>query len=317
MTTPTLCNQIAGAMKREEGVRRVRSEAAKKAWRTRRRRAKLSPTMSRILTYLTSKTGARISVHYSGRSVYYVSLTHVNDDGSQGPTGLYGREHRITRASHRAIEKRGWLEFVRRRESGHSCQWGPDGWGEKIPSYDLDYRISDKGRATLAKALASRGVSRGRPGTGRGRASMRKTVDTEEVILDRLFKAEARVAALEALVADREACILRLQGDVRQAHAARGQAELHGHNLTLVARVAVLEAACRAAVLCRDSIERNKDAIYGALAKDDARRAGVFLTTVAGWVRNLSHADAALAPPEVGTPPGASAGEPGAAAGGP
>jgi hypothetical protein len=131
--------RIHGQRLREEALKRRRQEAAKKAWKTRRRLAKVSPTMRGIMKYLVSHGGTTISLHYHGSSVYYISL-HGYAYGD-------GRPKRITRTTFRAMEKRGWLEYVKRTSSGGTMGALPNGeQGIVVESFDLHYQLSEKGR---------------------------------------------------------------------------------------------------------------------------------------------------------------------------
>lgn len=148
---PTPAMQAFGEMQRQLGLKRIRHEAAKKAWRTRRYLAKPSRTMRRVLEFLASSDKARVSWHYHGITVYYVSICCVNQDGSSAPVP-FSAPRKLTRTTLRAMEKRGWLEFVRRREQGGTMGTLPDGThGVVTHSFCLDYRINDKGRKALIK----------------------------------------------------------------------------------------------------------------------------------------------------------------------
>ena len=146
MTHPTLSNQIAGQMRRAEGLKRIRHEAAKKAWRTRRRLAKPSQAMRKILQYLASHRDARIGVHYMGRCVYSVSCSGITYTCGYPP-------RRTNRRTFRAMEKRGWFVFDRRVDNGGMMGTLPDGsQGIVERSFTLHYSISDKGRRVLEAA---------------------------------------------------------------------------------------------------------------------------------------------------------------------
>lgn len=130
-----------------------RSEAAKKAWRTRRRLAKPTPTMLTLLRFLAARPENRVCWHYVGRMAYCVGVAAVNDDGSESSTWGAYPPRRLTRSTVRAMEKRGWLTFTRRRDHGGTMGTFSDGTrGIVEPAYSLDYAISDKGRAAVAKA---------------------------------------------------------------------------------------------------------------------------------------------------------------------
>lgn len=145
MSTPTLSMQIHGEMGRAKALARSRSEAAKKAWRTRRRLAKPSPRMLVVLAYLAKHAEARLAlgyITYNRRPCYcYSSLN--------GPYDPSLPRH-LSYTTFRALEKRGWLVFDKRKETGGSHRWEGGMKGEFEPSYDLLYMISDKGRKVLA-----------------------------------------------------------------------------------------------------------------------------------------------------------------------
>lgn len=92
--------------------------------------------MSRILTWLASHDDARICLHYHGSTLYYVSL-----HGMRGE-----RPKRVTRTTFRAMEKRGWLEYVTRRDNGGTMGKLPNGrQGIVVHSFNLYYQLSAKG----------------------------------------------------------------------------------------------------------------------------------------------------------------------------
>lgn len=148
MATPTLSMRIAGQRLREDAMKQRRSEAAKKAWRTRRRRAKPTPHMRKVLEFLASSPGACLSEHYTGKWLYHAGMNQINPNGTHG--GISGRRLRVTVTTLRSLKSRKWLEYVRRRDSGGIMGDLPDGTrGIVEPTFDLDYRISDKGRKAL------------------------------------------------------------------------------------------------------------------------------------------------------------------------
>ena len=144
MAQPTISNKIAAEYNRKEATARRRSEAAKKAWRTRRRRAKLSLAMRKTLESLM-RDGARISLGYTGGLWCHVGIKGVNADGSQFV--IYGPKP--TKSTFRALEKRGMVELERRRNTGGTTTYYNDGAKEHRESFDLDYQITEKGRKAL------------------------------------------------------------------------------------------------------------------------------------------------------------------------
>jgi len=138
--------QIHGETGRAKALARSRSEAAKKAWRTRRRLAKPSPQMGKVLAYLAKHGEARLAlgyITYDRRPCYcYCSLNGPYDSG---------RPRHLSYTTFRALEKRGWVEFDKRKDTGGSHRYDIAGnKGEFEPSYDLIYRLTDKGRKALA-----------------------------------------------------------------------------------------------------------------------------------------------------------------------
>ena len=133
-------------------VARRRHEAALKAWKTRRRRARISPTMRKVLEFLNGDSRNRLAVHFTGKVAYWMKLTVRQPNGSEAglPSHLHGRRGRVRVTTFRALERRGWVEADRRWEWGGvmgTLSDGTQGVVERI--YDFDYRLSDKGRQAL------------------------------------------------------------------------------------------------------------------------------------------------------------------------
>lgn len=107
---------------------------------------KPSPFMVRILKFLASRPDAVISLHCFGHGLKLARLHCINKDGSHtsSPPGL--PIAKVT--TFVAMQKRGYLAYVRRRETGGS---GND--SDWQPSFDLDHRISKKGRQALLEAI--------------------------------------------------------------------------------------------------------------------------------------------------------------------
>lgn len=141
MSTPTLSMQIFGQMQQEEGIKRRRSEAAKKAWRTRRRRARPTPAMRRILEHLTKKPNARIYGHGNkSLGLCGVRLTET----------YYSREGRMSQLTLRGLMERRWIEVESESRTGGTMGTMPDGsHGIVDPSFSRYYRITEKGRKAM------------------------------------------------------------------------------------------------------------------------------------------------------------------------
>jgi hypothetical protein len=115
-----------------------RSEAAKKAWRT--RRAKPSPAQGKVLKFLEGHPVAKISVSRWGKGC----ISHVGFRYSG-----YGYP-RINRTVWRAILKRKWIAKESSQTTGGLMGTLPDGTqGIVEPSYDDHYVITEKGRKAL------------------------------------------------------------------------------------------------------------------------------------------------------------------------
>ena len=142
MTTPTLSNRLWGEMRRQEGLKRTRHEAAKKAWQTRRRLAKPTLAMTSVLTYLVAHDEARICLGYAGVSrVAYTAML-----------GPFLAKPKPTKAVFRAMEKRGWLEYVSRQNTGGLMGTLPNGkQGIVAVHFELQYRLSEKGKKAASK----------------------------------------------------------------------------------------------------------------------------------------------------------------------
>lgn len=109
----------------------------------------ISPKMREVLKFLSGRPEARLSVHYNGDCMTYVAGRMVNRNGSESSS--FSIPKRITLSTFRALDRRGLLEFDRRRECGGIMGYLPNGsHGIVIPSYDMDYRISPKARSLIA-----------------------------------------------------------------------------------------------------------------------------------------------------------------------
>lgn len=146
--TPTLSMKIHGeVMKQSAHKAKQRSQAVKKAWRTRKRNEKASPTQIKILKALTeSEDTVRLSAGYNDT----LGLWGVN---------FYGRfyQHgriRLTVTTFSVLKRRKWIE----KDGGERLDGGtmgtlPNGkQGIISRSYHVLYKITDKGRKILKQA---------------------------------------------------------------------------------------------------------------------------------------------------------------------
>lgn len=78
------------------------------------------------------------------------------------------------------------------------------------------------------------------------------------------------------------------------AHARTGFKYKANELTKLRERVAKLEAACQAAERCLQSIERNESVMDEAVRRADPGLHVAWVSTVAGWKRNLAEARKAL-----------------------
>ena len=120
-----------------------RTEAAKKAWRTRRRLAKPTPAMRRVLQFLVDYRDVRVAELHHGAWCYSVWYAGIHSSPIHPPP--------ITLSIQRALKRRRWLERVGRHDTGGTMGTLPDGTdGIVEPSFNIEYRITDKARAILA-----------------------------------------------------------------------------------------------------------------------------------------------------------------------
>jgi hypothetical protein len=135
-----------------ERSRRYR-EAAKKAWRTRRRQAKPSKVMRRWLAYLMHPNACVVARYRS-------NLGTLFSFGSYPPPTLERMYHtpswppHFARGTFFALFKRRWVERVHRtaeRQCGHSYD---SRTGARVDHYGHEtyYQITDRGRRALAAA---------------------------------------------------------------------------------------------------------------------------------------------------------------------
>ncbi len=142
MSTPTISMRIFGEMQRAKGLQRVRHLAAKKAWQTRRKLAKASSQMLAVMWSITRDRYYLSLCHTGGGDIYGCRINGINADGS---SFLALGSTKVSYNTFRALEKRGWLKSEGRRVTGS----GPDSKGRICESFDLDYRLSDKGQSAL------------------------------------------------------------------------------------------------------------------------------------------------------------------------
>jgi hypothetical protein len=131
----------------------IRRKAALKAWRTRRRLAKISPKMAAVLRFLTQSPGYRICLHYTGRICYFVTLRARNVDGSEYSLP-YDKPRRVTLTTFMALKLRRAITPAGQFTSGSSTSWDRNGKPIRVECFDLDYRISEHGHKLLAANLA-------------------------------------------------------------------------------------------------------------------------------------------------------------------
>jgi len=104
-----------------------------------------SPKMREILEFLNSSDDAVISSHRVGGNASIVTCGTITKKGQHTPS-VKSPPKRIKRSTFIALQERGWLEFVRRRDTG-----GIAAYKDKpaVPFCELDYRITDSGREAL------------------------------------------------------------------------------------------------------------------------------------------------------------------------
>jgi hypothetical protein len=140
MSTPTLSMRIFGEHLRREVMHEMRSAAAKKAWQTRRRRAKPSPMMLKVLEAMA--TGKQLYTHGTERlGIVGISLS---------PVTWHPWRFRITRTTLKALLARKWIEKTEEYDRGDTSTIGPDGeWIVVDHSWDRYFTITDKGRQAI------------------------------------------------------------------------------------------------------------------------------------------------------------------------
>src|SRR5437773_169645 len=135
--------QIYGAARRAEGLARRRSEAAQKAWRTRRRRARPTPTMRRWLEWLGRPENVIVQWTTTGRG----SSFHFGAYPENTPPQRSGL--RFTRRTFLALESRKWVEpFLTTPERYSGSSFSLDG-ETRYYSRKRFWRLTDKGRRAL------------------------------------------------------------------------------------------------------------------------------------------------------------------------
>lgn len=150
MTTPTLSSRIHGEINRAAAKKRMRSEAAKKAWRTRRRLARPTKVMRKWLEWLAARPA---NVIVQRREDCYGSMFSFGVYPETNPPSLYSPQ--FTRGTFWALQKRGWIErFARTKEQHVGTRW-EGGKETKLYGYRAYWRITDKGRKALEAPSAS------------------------------------------------------------------------------------------------------------------------------------------------------------------
>lgn len=125
----------------------IRSDAAKKAWQTRRRLAVPTAVMLRWLEWLDRRPENVIAQRFDSHYGAIFNFGAFPETAISSSCYLH-----FTRGTFWAMQKRGWVEMFHRtpsRESGTSWR---DGETTKHYSHTRYWRITDKGRAALAKA---------------------------------------------------------------------------------------------------------------------------------------------------------------------
>lgn len=142
MSTPTLSMQLFGQTQREKAAKKARSEAAKKAWQTRKRRAKPSATMNLWLYWLSRNPTHAIVQRFES------NLGCMFNFGPYPPGAVtFSSPPEFTRGTFFALRRRGWIREVARTEphySGFSIL--PDGKKVEHHTYCRYWQITDKGR---------------------------------------------------------------------------------------------------------------------------------------------------------------------------
>jgi hypothetical protein len=152
MTHPTLANQIFGEMQREEGRKRRRHEAAKKAWRTRKRLAKPTPEMRKWLEWLCRLPTQAI---VQRREDCYGSMFSFGCYPFEFGVYVSGTVPHFTRNTFFAMQKRGWIEVVHRTEKMHVGTMYSTVTQRHKDRYSLTifWKVTDKGRKALERFI--------------------------------------------------------------------------------------------------------------------------------------------------------------------
>lgn len=147
MTTPTLSMQMFGQSQWEIYRKRQRSEAAKKAWKTRRRLARPTPTMRKWLEWLARRPE---NVIVQRREDYWGSSFSF---GAYPETSVPSYSPQFTRTTFYPLQKRGWIEaFHRTKECLVGKTLSENGEWQERYGFRVYWRITNKGKAVLAKA---------------------------------------------------------------------------------------------------------------------------------------------------------------------
>lgn len=117
-------------------------KAAKKAWQTRRKREKASPTQAALLKAMTEGVRLEQRISLYGQRVYLV-----------GGTGPF-RRGKVSFSTFYVLLSRRWIYKASESDAGTTTRHHPDGRIEKFEDKLRVWAISDKGRKVLEKAHA-------------------------------------------------------------------------------------------------------------------------------------------------------------------
>ncbi len=143
MTTPTLSMQLCGIEGRRTALARCRHEAAKKAWATRRKNAKLSISQKKLLAFLMEPK-AFLEHRSSAFCGFFLSC------GTDTGAGCWGAPRQIAKATFRSLERRGLLSEREHKLGGVTTWTDHDGVRRSEREVYTIFRISEKGRKLIA-----------------------------------------------------------------------------------------------------------------------------------------------------------------------
>ena len=138
MSTTTVATQTFNRQNREIAVSERQRKAAKKAWRTRRRRAKPTSVQLEVLRRL-DQAGCQLEMHFTDFGQF------CRLRSSQARCRL-----RLTMSTAEALRNRGWIECVEKREVRDTCTHKATGTVWHWSKYVV-WELSEKGRKILAR----------------------------------------------------------------------------------------------------------------------------------------------------------------------